>query len=769
MDLSMPHNRTTHNRTMSTSSITENSFAKSRSRSQQQTSENTPIEIFSLYCNLFKKNIKNLSPEEKKTEQAHKATINKILKEYEKQNQQIIDYKEDITEKTEQINRLKHQLHDLNTEISNLKRQKTNLVGTRVVRFQDETSITTKENEASDMNITLQSKTLQPFKPSSVSTPETKIDTTSEKKITTLKELVDKLTEWCKKKDKAAQNERTKYANLIQQKATEIEDRMKILTKNNKELEESMAKQYAKIKNLTEQLEELEINKTRVFSDDCRERLDESNEEYNQISQFNEQAIQKMSAKETFEIYKSLTRKRRLKDTLEANKYLQYLRMKIDESVNHINKLKEEIIQNAANYNTLHQVTLDKQQKIEELQNIIAQKQYEIDNHKTNETAENYKIMLDETSAREQGLDEKLKELQELLNCKEEELKNKNNVIQKYIQQSSLDIEPSNFQILLESIQSLSSQITKEVKKVPNITEQQQDIAQTNINKEQQIQSYAAVIQIPSSTEKISQKMHHKYSKAAILIRRRQNTSITLNEMRKILTRETKNIVKDQQIYCELARDRNTLVIKTHNDEATQKLLEAIENINSLRDIMEITFKSMNLRKIILLGIPTEYDPEEVIQQLQEKYITEIPISLSKKIYREGAQFYQLVLEVESWLSSQLIKQQKINLGFNTCRISLYMPLVRCQNCQRFGHTKEHCRLPAVCNYCAKEHKSNTCPLITGKKGRSIDKNKFRCLNCLNTPNFFPHEASSPDCPAFHYYTQQRNILSKGRSVSSTQ
>lgn len=185
-----------------------------------------------------------------------------------------------------------------------------------------------------------------------------------------------------------------------------------------------------------------------------------------------------------------------------------------------------------------------------------------------------------------------------------------------------------------------------------------------------------------SKHHQAQKRLHKKYSKAAILIRRRQNTTITQNNMRKILTRETKTIVKEQQIYCELARDRNTLVIKTHNDEETHKLLEAIENINSLRDIMEITYKSMNLRKIIILDIPTEYDPQEMIQQLQEKYITEVPISLSKKLYREGAKLYQLVLEVEGWISSHLIKQQKINLGFNTCRISLYMPLVRCKNCK---------------------------------------------------------------------------------------
>lgn len=244
---------------------------------------------------------------------------------------------------------------------------------------------------------------------------------------------------------------------------------------------------------------------------------------------------------------------------------------------------------------------------------------------------------------------------------------------------------------------------------------------------------------------------------------------MSLNQMRNILTRNTKDIVKDQQIYCELARDRNTLVIKTHDDEMTFKLLKEIENITSIAEIMEITYKTVNLRKIILLGIPIEYEPEEVIQKLQDKYITEHPITFGKKIKRDGAQTYQLVLETEGWLATHFLTQQKIYFGFSTIRIALYMPLIRCQNCQRYGHTKENCRNPTTCKHCAKQHRSNFCSLITGKKGRTIDTQQFRCINCINNPNFFPHEADSPDCPAFHYYTQQRNTLSKGRPFSSFQ
>lgn len=96
--------------------------------------------------------------------------------------------------------------------------------------------------------------------------------------------------------------------------------------------------------------------------------------------------------------------------------------------------------------------------------------------------------------------------------------------------------------------------------------------------------------------QKISQKSHTMYSKSAILVKR-INTSLTLNNLRTILTRETRDKTTVQNIFCDIARDRNTLIIKAETEAETNEILKAIENIETLKDAIEITYKAENTKK----------------------------------------------------------------------------------------------------------------------------------------------------------------------------
>lgn len=118
---------------------------------------------------------------------------------------------------------------------------------------------------------------------------------------------------------------------------------------------------------------------------------------------------------------------------------------------------------------------------------------------------------------------------------------------------------------------------------------------------------------------------------------------MSLNDIRIMLTRETRNIIDYQQIYCEPAKNKNTLIIKTFSDENTHKLLETIEKIESLRDIVDIAYKAADLRKLILLGIPTYMEPKEIITNLHNLYDSEIPINYVDKKRRDKATTYQLI------------------------------------------------------------------------------------------------------------------------------
>lgn len=178
------------------------------------------------------------------------------------------------------------------------------------------------------------------------------------------------------------------------------------------------------------------------------------------------------------------------------------------------------------------------------------------------------------------------------------------------------------------------------------------------------------------------------------------------------------------------------------------------------KDIIE-TYKSANLKKIIILGIPKEIKPEEIINILNKRYNSEIPVTISKLIARENAKFYQLVIETEDWLAKELIIKKKIQIGFNTCKVQLYLPIIRCNKCQTYGHTNKNCRRTTTCQYCARNHASANCSLKNQPK-------RHRCANCIGTTSDFPHAADSSDCPCFYYHIQRRNTLAQQYLQNST-
>lgn len=244
--------------------------------------------------------------------------------------------------------------------------------------------------------------------------------------------------------------------------------------------------------------------------------------------------------------------------------------------------------------------------------------------------------------------------------------------------------------------------------------------------------------------------MHANYSKAAILITRQRNTKVSLNDIRIKLTRETKDLIEFKQIYCELAKNKKTLVIKTFSNENTHKLLDTIEKIESLKDVIDITFKGADLRKLIILGIKVDMDPAEIITNLRSLYNSEIPINQVRIKQRDKATTYQLIIEAEAQITTHLLQQRKIVIGFTSCRIAPYQPILRCKNCQLFGHVEQNCRQPIACGWCAGNHNTTYC----------YYRNKpqhHRCRNCVGSPNEFPHAASSNECPTLQYYISQRS------------
>ena len=87
-----------------------------------------------------------------------------------------------------------------------------------------------------------------------------------------------------------------------------------------------------------------------------------------------------------------------------------------------------------------------------------------------------------------------------------------------------------------------------------------------------------------------------------------------------------------------------------------------------------------------------------------------------------------------------------VTVGYIRVRVRIYVPKpMRCFKCQRFGHTKVHCRNRPVCAKCASnDHQEGDC-----------DSDTFRCINCVaaKRPDA-SHASLDRSCPSLMKETE---------------
>ena len=109
----------------------------------------------------------------------------------------------------------------------------------------------------------------------------------------------------------------------------------------------------------------------------------------------------------------------------------------------------------------------------------------------------------------------------------------------------------------------------------------------------------------------------------------------------------------------------------------------------------------------------------------------------------------QLILKVSPALRN-IFKNlgDRLFIGLRSSRIYDQVQVVRCYNCQEFGHIKPNCTKALQCSKCLENYDSRTCKITD-----------FQCLNCHKSGLDINHSASSSSCPFFkaEYIKLQKN------------
>lgn len=80
---------------------------------------------------------------------------------------------------------------------------------------------------------------------------------------------------------------------------------------------------------------------------------------------------------------------------------------------------------------------------------------------------------------------------------------------------------------------------------------------------------------------------------------------------------------------------------------------------------------------------------------------------------------FNLIFETDSSTYNLFMNKQKMNIGWNRCWVFNDYGIIRCYNCNKYGHLQKDCKDKKTCPRCGEEHEMKDC------SGDSL-----KCINC---------------------------------------
>lgn len=98
-----------------------------------------------------------------------------------------------------------------------------------------------------------------------------------------------------------------------------------------------------------------------------------------------------------------------------------------------------------------------------------------------------------------------------------------------------------------------------------------------------------------------------------------------------------------------------------------------------------------------------------------------------------------------------LLRRERVNISWVSCRIDDHVSVLQCFNCSGFGHVSKECKSAICCGRCAGNHLAKDCNA----------GDKLRCVNCVAAKNSTVDHAAynKAKCPILRKKIE-RKILS---------
>lgn len=194
-------------------------------------------------------------------------------------------------------------------------------------------------------------------------------------------------------------------------------------------------------------------------------------------------------------------------------------------------------------------------------------------------------------------------------------------------------------------------------------------------------------------------------------------------------------------------RRNGTVVIQSENDEEREKIKTAIQS--EMSENYEIKVPNPMAFKVIITDITFKYSEEDIIVKLKNQNPilkdNEIKIIKTFEHKRNNRTIYNIKLSTDGETYNKLVGAQRVNLGWERCRVFDGTDVLQCFKCQGYNHLASECKNDETCFKCHGNHKAKDC------KNEKI----IKCINCmrvnkkLNMGLDENHVTNNRECPVY--------------------
>lgn len=126
-----------------------------------------------------------------------------------------------------------------------------------------------------------------------------------------------------------------------------------------------------------------------------------------------------------------------------------------------------------------------------------------------------------------------------------------------------------------------------------------------------------------------------------------------------------------------------------------------------------------------MYGFSENHSSEEIIEKITKQNVLPDTANLSIiRLLKKDQRVTGALLETDALTFEYLIQRQRVNIGWDRCRIVEDVNVLRCFNCSEYGHKAASCKNSVCCPKCSGKHKAVEC---------SADFEK--CINCEHANN----------------------------------